>query len=378
MGKKKRKLLRGAPMINDIQRGQQQAGLPERIDLGAVRQKVPQAIMAIEKLRESKVVTLMLAEGVLLKDEICQPLYTQLRRLGKVERLDLFLSSRGGQSEIPYRIVTLLRGFAKHLGILIPYRAHSAATHIALGGDEIIMGDMSELGPTDPKRSHPLLPSDPYHAQKRPLSISVQDLRQLMGFVKKEAQTQLTPDQMVAIYQALFQQVHPLALGAIEQSYALSKQITELVLRTRPNPPDDDAITEISNLLSDHYRSHLLLIGWREAKEVLKLPVVYEDGVLWDRMWELYSIYDQLFSTLAKGEAQVGKSKKPGAVRPAIFIDTVLSGVREQEFLVQEEEGPLQIIAARWVEEEWAGTGAAAPQSPLRPEGQSSVQNAPG
>lgn len=33
---------------------------------------------------------------------------------------------------------------------MVPYKAHSAATLIAIGCDEIVMGSKSELGPIDP------------------------------------------------------------------------------------------------------------------------------------------------------------------------------------------------------------------------------------
>jgi len=145
-----------------------------------------QFIGTIEELRKSKLIVMVLKDGVMLRDGLCRPLHEQLRTLGKSDRLDLFLSSMGGRTEVPLKVVTLLRSFGMHIGTLVPYRANSAATHIAIGADEIIMGDLSELSSVDARRTHPLLPPNPEDPDK-PLGISVQDLRHCMEFIKKEA-----------------------------------------------------------------------------------------------------------------------------------------------------------------------------------------------
>ena len=67
-------------------------------------------------------------------------IYEQLRRMGHVERLDVFLYSRGGAIDVPWRIATALRTAADEWNMLIPFRANSAATLLGLGADEIILG----------------------------------------------------------------------------------------------------------------------------------------------------------------------------------------------------------------------------------------------
>ncbi len=68
----------------------------------------------------------------------------------KVEKLDIFLCSNGGSGTVPWRLVSLFREFAKSFSVLIPYRAYSAASLLALGADEIVMHPFAELGPIDP------------------------------------------------------------------------------------------------------------------------------------------------------------------------------------------------------------------------------------
>ena len=63
----------------------------------------------------------------------------------------LHIHSYGGRIEPAYLISkTLKRISADKFVAVVPRRAKSAATLIALGADEIHMGMMSELGPIDP------------------------------------------------------------------------------------------------------------------------------------------------------------------------------------------------------------------------------------
>lgn len=64
----------------------------------------------------------------------------------------LFLLSPGGSIEPAYQISTLCKAYSKERFVaVIPRRAKSAATLIAIGADEIHMGPLSQLGPIDPQ-----------------------------------------------------------------------------------------------------------------------------------------------------------------------------------------------------------------------------------
>ena len=61
------------------------------------------------------------------------PIMSQhLRAMGKVKAIDLFLYSAGGDTMVPWRLVSMIREYCDTFSILIPYKAHSAATMIAL------------------------------------------------------------------------------------------------------------------------------------------------------------------------------------------------------------------------------------------------------
>lgn len=71
---------------------------------------------------------------------------------GVTEReLDLVLHSPGGSAQAAEQILEYLRTRFDYIRAIVPLQAKSAATMIALGCDEILMGAHSELGPIDPQ-----------------------------------------------------------------------------------------------------------------------------------------------------------------------------------------------------------------------------------
>jgi hypothetical protein len=171
----------------------------------------------------SQVITFVTAPDVVIRGDVIEQLYEQLHNIGRVPQIDLFLHSTGGQTEIPWRLITLIREFCDRFAVLIPAVAYSAATHLAMGANEIVMGPLSELSPVDPARTHPLLPRS--QEEKPPDPISVQDLRHCVEFIKNEINDP-SPEAMAEIFVALFEKVHPLAIGAIQQSYACHSRFT--------------------------------------------------------------------------------------------------------------------------------------------------------
>ena len=63
--------------------------------------------------------------------------------------IDVWLESPGGDAHAAYKLALLLRHHAKHVRVVVPEYAKSAATLLALAGHEIYMAPSSELGPLD-------------------------------------------------------------------------------------------------------------------------------------------------------------------------------------------------------------------------------------
>jgi len=234
-----------------------------------------------------------LTDAAKISDSVVAPLYDQLSSIGKQGCLDLVLFTRGGDTEVPWRIVSLIREFCNKFSVLVPSRAASSGTLLALGADEIVMTPLGVLGPIDPSRTHPLLPRREGAEEAEP--ISVQDMRHAMNFILNTAKPNnemvYTPDAMAQIVTSLFDKIHPLAIGAIEQSYALSKLIGTRCLGTHLDPVKDKTkIEDIVNRLCDDYKSHAYPICRKEAREI-GLNVIDADAQVDAALMKLVKFY---------------------------------------------------------------------------------------
>src|SRR5581483_4118572 len=111
-------------------------------------------IAEIESIRSSRVLCYVTSDRPPVQggfaDDAVRPIYDHLRAIGHVERLDLLLYSRGGAIDIPWRLARIFSQVSDSWNVLIPFRANSAATLLALGAEQIILGRLGELGPIDP------------------------------------------------------------------------------------------------------------------------------------------------------------------------------------------------------------------------------------
>ncbi len=271
-------------------------------------------------------------------------LFEQLNNLKPLSDLDLFIYSRGGTTETPWKVVNLIREFTPRFSAIIPYRAHSAATHIALGADEIVMGPISELSPVDPTRMHPLLPTA---ANGEPIPVSVQDLRHCLSFLRQEFKQEYTDEAFAKIYTKLFEYINPLALGAIEQSYRLARLISYKILTTHFDPVrDQKIINKIIEYLSSRYQSHSYPISRKEASQELQLNVTYPNEELWDTIWSLFCYYRKHSSQIIDSNWNKKKLLALG------FIETRKKGIVLQQNINGEEK---MISSLSWLEFDYAG-----------------------
>ena len=221
------------------------------------------------------------------KGAICQNdvagLYALLRSTGKVERLSLFIKSDGGSGQAALRMVNLLRRYVKHLTVLAPLECQSAATMLALGADRIIMGPLAHLSAVDTSLTHDLSPIDRDNDR---VSVSNDELLRVIRLWTEQAR-----DSTKNPYEALFPYVHPLVIGAVDRSSALSTRICEEILSYHME--DQQRAHEISNILNSGYPSHSYPITLREAKRIGLNVEPMEDSVN-GLLFELNEIYSEM------------------------------------------------------------------------------------
>jgi len=260
------------------------------------REERKSLIEGIERKRNSKVISYVTGDrnpfSAQIGDDAVRPLYGHIRNLGKVQRLDLFIYSRGGAIDVPWRIVSALRSASEEWNILIPFRANSAATLIALGADFIVMGSQGELGPIDPiMRSQRMIPSRNGPSTVVQDEISVEDVMAYVRFIQERGG--ITDQQArAAALDKLAGRVDPVALGNLYRTHSHIRDVARRILLSRKTPSAEDVLNLIVSTLAERVYAHGHAIGYATAKEI-GLPVEAPDNELDSMMWRLFEAYER-------------------------------------------------------------------------------------
>lgn len=267
------------------------------------RQTRQDLIRAIEEKRESKVITYITSDRLGLTSQIAGDvvsiLHSHILQIVAPQRrkIDLVLYSRGGDADIPWSIVSMFREYCEQgsFSVLIPYRAHSAATVIALGADEIVMTKKAELGPIDATLGQgPYNPKDPDTKQRLP--VAAEDVMGYFSLLERVGCER--PDEKMAGFAQLTNQVHPLVLGHVSRILEQTQMVALRLLGTRAQPFTEERNREIIRRLSSEIYSHQHTISRTEAKSFLGLDQVVfaEECDIDQNLWDLYANYCGLFS----------------------------------------------------------------------------------
>ena len=257
-------------------------------------------IKKIEQHRTSKVICFLtsLRPGVpsAISDDCVRVFFDHLLLFPKrpIDKLDIFLCSNGGSGTVPWRLVALFREHAKSFNVIIPYRAYSAASLLALGADEIVMHPFAELGPIDPSVSNEFNPTDPTTGQR--MAISVEDVRAYVNFIKSTVGIS-HEDELIKAIEILVQKVHPLAIGNVERFISQSRMIARKILRTHmKDASNDHVIEEIVENMASKLFFHGHPINRLEAKTDLKLKVCDDLKPDFENtIWKLYLDFETEF-----------------------------------------------------------------------------------
>ena len=291
------------------------------------------AIAQLEQERKSRVVTLITGDrhsdialpglpGKIAGDQ-ARVLYDHLRDIGHTQRLDLFLYTRGGDSTVPWVFVNLLRSHCEHLGVLVPYRAHSAGTLICLGADEIVMGTAGELSPIDPTTGNQFNPQDPNNPASR-LGINVEDVTSYISLATDKVGL-TDKEHVLAVFKQLAEEVHPLALGNVSRTHTQIRLLAQKLLALHMKGEGSAAQMErIVDILTERLYSHLHFIGRREASEDVGLKIIQPSAELEERMWNLYTEYEEALSLRKPiiAEALLGEERETDLTVPVAFMQS--------------------------------------------------------
>lgn len=238
-----------------------------------------------------------------LASDLKEPIFRVLKETCKNgEGIDIFLYTRGGDTNAVWPLVCLLREFDKDFEVLVPFRAHSSGTMLALAAKKIVMTRIGELSPIDPTTGNQFNPADPSNPVQK-LGISVEDVNayekyfhqalghsddsELSKSIKEKYSQELIP-----FLDTLVKNVHPLALGNVHRVHLQIRQLAAMLLSHHTAKKD---ISNIINKLTSQYYSHLHMIGRQEAKELLGTKIEYTNEELEQKLDLLLRRYEDDF-----------------------------------------------------------------------------------
>jgi len=272
-------------------------------------------ISQIELLRGSRVIAYLTSDrqgpfNARIAMDVIPFINKQLQAIGKTKNIDLFIYSTGGDTMVPWRLVSMIRDYCEKFSVLVPYKAHSSATMIALGADEIVMSNLSELSPIDPSTANVFNPTDPANPQNK-VPISVEDVMAYFELAKNKFGIKNDED-LSKIFMKFVEsnpQIHPLALGNVNRIHNLIRILAKRLLKSHKSAMREEEIEKVVDYFTEKLYSHQYFVGRKEAKEDLGLKnVVPADDNLSKIMTDLYEEYNKEleFGRIWNPEAELG------------------------------------------------------------------------
>ena len=230
-----------------------------------------------------------------ISDDAIDFFINHLDKIGVVEKISLYLYTRGGVTASAWNIVNLIKRYCDDLQVVIPHKAHSAGTLISIGANSIIMTKQATLGPIDPSINTALNPHIPGAPPHSTYPVSVEAVKGYVAFAREELA--IKDDVSLSnIMIKLSEAVHPLVLGQVYRSRAQIKMLAEKLLINQVSDPGK--IKEIIAFLCSDSGSHDYTINRKEAKETLGLNIIKPDEEMYKN---IKSIYDDFSNELGFG-----------------------------------------------------------------------------
>ena len=219
-------------------------------------------------------------------------IFQHLAQMGYQKKISLYLYSTGGITMAGYALVNLIREYCDSFDVIIPFKALSCATLIALGADNIILTRMAQLSPIDPSVQSPLgpVPQKVHPGYARgPIPVSVEDVIGYLDLAKDQGLKR--EESLLKVFENLSNKVHPLILGQVfrtrQEIVFLAKKLLSYHME------DQEKIERITNTIYKGRFSHDYIIGRKEAEEI-GLPVIKPDADLERDIMNLFLEYNSL------------------------------------------------------------------------------------
>jgi ClpP class serine protease len=200
-------------------------------------------------------------------------IYTVLRELGIVDKLAVVLFSGGGDIDEAYILATYLQDLARErLVFYIPRYAKSAATLLALAGDEVVLLPVAELGPIDPV----------IYDSRGDRYIPLQSILEILDLLSQRGLTS-------ELAKAILEKIPVVELGDYKRAVEHNAELCGRVLTRRMYRENPEKAKEIANKLVS-YKQHSAAIT---LKDLLDLGVKAREAAREEAeyLWRLHELW---------------------------------------------------------------------------------------
>jgi hypothetical protein len=246
------------------------------------------------------------------------PIGSILQSFDGAEVIDLFIQSPGGDGNTAEKVVDMCRAYLSDKGklrVIIPNKAKSAATLIALGADEIVMGYSSELGPIDAQI--------PINASGIVQFISAQSFIDARDELLKKTHEAIHENKEYQGYLQLLTTVNTPFVKECERSMAFARDIASkwldkymLKSKIKDAAKRKKLAEAIASKLSsaEKYLSHGRMINANSIMDdddlkKLEIRQLQKNDPLWHLLWEIY----------VRSEVYLGLNQNPQQIKAKLF-----------------------------------------------------------
>lgn len=194
--------------------------------------------------------------------------------------VDIIIDSFGGDADAAYHMAKLIDGhFKGNIKYVVPRFAKSAATLMVCGGNKIVMGETSELGPLDPQIR-----------QDDGSYISAKAVQATLELIKKHLNKE--DKHGLELATILASRINPLVLGQYESSIDIAKEYQrELLMMRMLKSKKKREVDKIVERFATGYTHHSRVITCVEAKDILgegNIEILASNSQEWNLLWEFY------------------------------------------------------------------------------------------
>ena len=274
-----------------------------------------QSLLRFIELSDGFVYPLIVPPVQSIDEDVLFEVYSDLRKIGEQDELTVLLYSYGGDARTAFHIGRLLQSYTNKKLQIYPLReAKSAATLIASAADNIVMSELSELGPMDPQIKLPSI-----ERRFSPLAIK-HSLDLLHGEISNGHDL---------IVRTLAERLpDPLSLGEALKSLETGKDYLKKLLSARMFADDNERAVAVAEQLVLGYPDHGYCIDLKEAQEiglvVQEVPEKQKDAI-YELMYGYKKIWDMFEFAMSRKDESEGTISE--AMRPLIDLKEVVHEV---------------------------------------------------